>query len=399
MRTSGVLAAVLAVIIMSIGSTSGSVSAAPAASATAVPIRLDLLPDGWRAPGAKTVVAGYARTRETVVLLAGGRRLATARAGRLGRFRLRFAAPAPGRYRLRVAGASGRSAAAGALVVRPLVLDAVGDITFGEQVGPAVLAHGYRYPWRHVAAVLRRADIATGNLETSISDRGLAVSGKLYTFRGPPEAAAGLAFAGLDVATLANNHSRDFGGDALVDTLRRVRSAGVATVGAGRDEAEALRPAVLERGGLRVAILGFSDVNPAGFTATPTSAGTARADPSAIAAAVEQARRRADVVVCFFHWGIELRAEPDARQRALAAACLNAGARLVLGAHPHVFGGLDRPADHALVAWTLGNFVFPSAGRAARTGVLRVLLDVHGVRAARVIPVRIDGFSPVVSGP
>jgi poly-gamma-glutamate synthesis protein (capsule biosynthesis protein) len=115
---------------------------------------------------------------------------------------------------------------------------------------------------------------------------------------------------------------------------------------------------------------------------------------AAITDDVHAALRRADVAVCFFHWGIELHATPTSRQQLFAAACLNAGARLVLGAHPHVLGGLSRPTPRSLVAWTLGNFVFPSSGVTARTAILRVDLDSRGVRAFRFLPVAIDGFRP-----
>jgi poly-gamma-glutamate capsule biosynthesis protein CapA/YwtB (metallophosphatase superfamily) len=319
--------------------------------------------------------------------------LARTTSGALGGFRFLFRAPEPGRYRLSVAAAS-RATSGGILVVRPLVLDAVGDITFGEQVGPAVLHYGGTYPWAAVAGTLRRADITTGNLETSISRAGDAAA-KKYAFRGPPEALPPMrSFAGIDVLTLANNHSVDFGRGALLDTLRFVRAAGMKPIGAGANAAQAHRPAFVDAGGIRVAFLGYSDVNPLGFPAESSSPGTARADLSWIDADVRAARRHADVVVCFFHWGTELHAGPEARQQQFAAACLQAGAQVVLGAHPHVFGSIIRPGSRTLVAWTLGNFVFPASGVTARTGILQVHLDARGVRGYRVLPAQIDGFRP-----
>jgi poly-gamma-glutamate capsule biosynthesis protein CapA/YwtB (metallophosphatase superfamily) len=350
----------------------------------------------WRAPAAPVAVTGFAGAKQHLRLLAAGRLVATTVSGPRGRFTFRFPAPAAGRYRLAVAGPDGRRARAGTLVVRPLVLAAVGDITFGEQVGPAVERHGPGYPWTSVAPILRAADIATGNLEGAVSARGAAVCCKQYTFRGPPAAVRGLAASGFDVLTLANNHSADFGPTALLDTVRLVRAGGIQTIGAGADAYRARRAAIVEAGGLRVAFLGYSDVNPASFSAGAASPGTARADLAQIALDVRAARRRAAVVVCFFHWGVELRADPDSRQRQFASACLNAGAAVVLGAHPHVLGRVIHPSPRTLVAWTLGNFVFPSAGATARSGILRVLIDAHGVRGFAVRAVRIDGFRPVV---
>jgi Bacterial capsule synthesis protein PGA_cap len=364
----------------------------PAAQA-ALPLTVLTHPDTWRATGTAVTVGGFAGANERVVLNADGHPVAAATTGALGRFRLRFVPRSSGRYRL-VVTAPGRRAAAGTVLVRPLVIDAVGDITFGESVGPAAESHGGAFPWVFVAPTLRRADITVGNLETAVSTRGVAAV-KEFTFRGAPELLLPVHhFAGFDVLTLANNHAVDFGRDALLDTVRAVRAAGIEPIGAGANERQARRAAIVEAGGLRVAFLGYSDVNPLGFNATSTAPGTAKADVDAIRADVRAALRRADVAVCFFHWGTELHAAPDARQQQFAAACFNAGAKLVLGAHPHVLGGVSQPTDRSLVAWTLGNFVFPSGALTASTAILHVALGADGVRGFRMMPAHIDGFRP-----
>jgi len=397
MRRVAVGGLVLALFLGGAAATVGALRTPPRSAAgtpsSSLPRVDSSLPD-WAAPGALVRVEGFApASRQVTLRTTAGRTLAATLSGPRGRFRLRFRASDPGRYRLRVA-AAGTAVPAGSLLVRPLVLAAVGDVTLGEQVGPAVEAHGGAYPWTGVARTLRDADVTVGNLETSVSTRGVAAS-KQYAFRGPPQALPAMGrLAGFDVLTLANNHAVDYGPEALLDTIRYVRAAGIQPIGAGANADLARRPAIVEAGGLRVALLGYSDVNPLGFPATAWTPGTARADPAAIAADVRAARHRADVVVCFFHWGVELQPQPDARQRSLASACLAAGAQVVLGAHPHVFGRIERPGRRALVAWTLGNFVFPSSGAPAQTGILEVRLGADGVRGYRVLPVRIDGFRP-----
>ena len=364
-----------------------------AAAAVAASLTVTSKPTAWRAPGVAVTVGGFAGSGARVVLRADGRVVASTTAGKLGRYRLRFAPQSAGRLKL-VVQSAGTFRPAGTLDVRPVSLDAVGDVTFGEDVGPAIAAHGGAYPWAFVGETLRSADITVGNLETAVSTRGVAAV-KQFTFRGPPAALVPMRdAAGFDVLTLANNHTVDFGRDALLDTLKAAHAAGLRTIGAGANDLQARRPAIVEAGGLRVAFLGYSDVNPLGFTATSTSPGTAKANVSAITSDVRAALRRADVAVCFFHWGTELHPRPDARQQQFAAACLNAGATLVLGAHPHVLGGVATPAPHSLVAWTLGNFVFPSGSITARTAILHVALGADGVRGYRLVPVRIDGFRP-----
>jgi poly-gamma-glutamate synthesis protein (capsule biosynthesis protein) len=351
------------------------------------------LPD-WRAIGAPVVVRGYSGANMRLTLRANGKPVAVSVSATDGGYALRFAMARAGRYRLAVQSVE-RTEPVGMLTVRPLLIDAVGDITFGEQVGTAIGQYGGAYPWTYVARTLRAADITIGNLETSVSRRGTPAADKQYRFRGDPNAVKPLAtVAGFDVLTLANNHTVDYGRDALLDTVDSVRAAGIQPIGAGSDDRRARRPAIVEAGGLRVAFLGYSDVNPLGFPAGAGTPGTARADAAAIAADVRSALRRSDIAVCYFHWGTELHAAPDARQQTFADDCLRAGAKVVLGAHPHVLGPVTRPSPSTLVAWSLGNFVFPSSGITAATAILRVQLDGRGVHGYQLLPVRIDGFRP-----
>jgi poly-gamma-glutamate capsule biosynthesis protein CapA/YwtB (metallophosphatase superfamily) len=347
------------------------------------------------APGAPFAVRGWAGRALRVRLLIGGRTVDATTSGSLGGFTLRVTAPRPGRYAVAVT-APGERRKVGTLVVRPLVLAAAGDVTFGDAVAAAIASYGPRYPWLSVAPVLRRADLATANLECAVSTRGLPVPNKSFTFRGPPSALDAAAdFAGLDVLSVANNHSLDYGRSAFFDTLALVRAAGIASVGGGQNLAAARRPAILSAGGLRLAFLGYSDINPPGFTAGSSWPGTAAADPAAIGSYVRAARRRADLVVVWFHWGIELDRYPDGRQRELATAALNAGATVVLGAHPHVLQPIVRPARGRIVAWSLGNFVFPPHSPGTdRTGVLLIKLGAGGVRGHSFRPATIVGGQP-----
>jgi poly-gamma-glutamate synthesis protein (capsule biosynthesis protein) len=290
---------------------------------------------------------------------------------------------------------AGAEPSASALVrSRDVVLDAVGDINLGD--GPAVVmrSRGLRFPWSGVARELRSADVAFGNLECAVSTRGRPVP-KEFNFRARPAAlqvAAG--YAGLDVLNLANNHVGDYGSAALLDTVHWVRRFGMVGVGAGRNLAAARLPRVVERLGLRIAFVGFSDILPAGFAASPRRPGTTFATHARIAADVRSASRRADVVVATFHWGVERSGRPDARQRAFARTALLAGADAVIGAHPHVLQPIER-RGRTVVAYSLGNFVW-SAGSPAtsRTGILKLRLSARGVEGVRFLRARIRSTRP-----
>lgn len=327
------------------------------------------------------------------------RRLDTAVADAAGRFVARVRPRrSRRRYTLRAAAADGRVSAPIVVRSRDVTLAAVGDINLGDGPGLVMSRLGLRFPWIGVARALRRPDIAFGNLECAVSTRGSPVP-KEFNFRGPPAALRVVSrYAGFDVLNLANNHTGDYGTAALLDTVRHVRRFGMAAVGAGRGIASASAPRVVERLGLRVAFVGFSNILPASFFAGRGRAGTQAATPGAIRSSVRRARRRADVVIATFHWGVERATREDARQRAFAAAALDAGATAVIGAHPHVLQPIRR-RGRRLVAYSLGNFVFSAASpRTTRTGILRLRLSARGVEGSRLAPAVIEGTRPRLLG-
>lgn len=302
------------------------------------------------------------------------------------------------RYRLRLVSA-GIVSAPVTVRARDVTLAAFGDANLGDGVATVMAQRGVLWPWGDVGGLLRRADIAFGNLECAISFRGAPVP-KQYTFRGSPAALRRIVrFAGLDVLNLANNHVGDYGSRALLDTVRSVRDAGAVPVGAGATLAAARRPVVVSRFGLRVAFVGFSDIGPGSFAAGPGSPGTSFASMPAISAGVRAARRRADVVVATFHWGVERSTSENARQRGFAQAALKAGATAVIAAHPHVLQPIRRPAGRRLIAYSLGNFVWAAGSPlTSKTGILRLRLSARGVESAGLLPAQIIGTRPRLVG-
>jgi hypothetical protein len=314
--------------------------------------------------------------------------------------RLLRAPPHPQELRIRARGADGRLTSPRRVRVRPLLLAAVGDVNFGDGPGTLIARFGPGYPWTSVGPLISKADLAFANLECSVSLRG-SPQDKKFVFRGRPAAVRAMRrLAGIDVVTLANNHAGDYGDTALLDTLRSVRDAGIVPVGAGADERSAYRPRIIRRLGLRIAFVGFSTILPFEFRALGQDPGTAWGFPARVAAAVRQARRRADVVVTAFHWGIERDTHESAAQRALAQVALRAGATAVIGSHPHVLQPIRALPRRRLVAYSLGNFVFSaSSPTAARTGVLELSLARRGVTGSRLRRATIRAGRPILDAP
>ncbi|MQY05515.1 hypothetical protein ACRB68_35910 [Actinomadura sp. RB68] len=230
-----------------------------------------------------------------------------------------------------------------------------------------------------IAAQLKSADLAMVNLETAVTTGGTPAP-KQFAFRAPPSAFRALRSAGVDVATMANNHGMDYGETGLKDSLEAARKAGFPVVGIGSTAKEAFHAEVLKVNGAKVAFIGatqvLDDELATAWTATDTKAGLASAkDAARLVQAVKDAGVRNDVVIVDLHWGQELNSCATQNQRQLAAQLADAGADAIIGSHAHVLlaGGYLKDK---YVHYGLGNFVFyNSAGKTAQSGVLTLTFD------------------------
>jgi poly-gamma-glutamate capsule biosynthesis protein CapA/YwtB (metallophosphatase superfamily) len=243
----------------------------------------------------------------------------------------------------------------------PVTLTVVGDLMLTRGVPDAAAALA------PMSQRLRRADLTVGNLEMTLSTDGAPTQGD-DSFGAGPGVLRPLERAGFDALSMANNHLGDFGERAMLDTVATLRDSAIAPFGAGRDRAAASRPAYLDAGGTRFALVGFNAI---GETprATPDSAGALSvrmpprtgplvpADLDHVARVVRRADRQADAVVVLPHWGTQYTHEPEPIQRRVARRLVGAGADLVVGGHPHWVQGVETVRGVPVVH-SLGNFVF-----------------------------------------
>jgi len=282
---------------------------------------------------------------------------------------------------------------AAALPAGSVEIDAGGDVTFGGVVGDLIAQRGLGWPWQYVTPVFAHADMSFVNMEGTVSNRG-SPEPKQYTYRGDPAVIPAMAAAGVTVVTVANNHSLDFGPDALIDTVGDLASAGIAPVGGGADDAHAWEPAVVTKKGVRVAFVAATRILPAGWAAGATTPGVASAyDERRLLAAVRGARARSDFVVAAIHWGTEGATDPGLEQVHLAHALIDAGAGLVLGAHPHVLQPVVTYKG-GVIAYSLGNLVFTASGVVQTSMILRVGVQPGGGPVVGRVPIRIESGQP-----
>jgi poly-gamma-glutamate synthesis protein (capsule biosynthesis protein) len=270
-----------------------------------------------------------------------------------------------------------------------LVIHAAGDVSLDPGYISTYSTHGFGYAWSGLGGLFARDDLTIVNVECPVSDRGEQLD-KDFSFHGSPEALPAMERAGVEVASLANNHAYDRGRDALVDSVRNVRRARIEPVGAGRNAHEALSPALFRMKGWKIAVLGFDEVtDPAEEVAGPDKPGTAAGhDFPQMVKAVRAASREADIVAVMIHWGVELDTEPRDYQMAEARRLIEAGADMIFGSHSHRLQPVSILGGHP-VYWSLGNFVWPNfSTEGSTTGVAQVVLTPKG----RLVPTMIPAF-------
>jgi poly-gamma-glutamate synthesis protein (capsule biosynthesis protein) len=276
-----------------------------------------------------------------------------------------------------------------------VTLAAVGDILLARGPAKEASRHGWDHLYAKTARTLRAADIAVGNLECVLGEEGVPVP-KRFSFTAPEAAAVALKRTGFDLLFLANNHTWDRGRLGLAHTMELLGRQGLSWAGAGDSLAAAETATVLERNGLKVAFLSFSDWMPEGYLTVPDRPSIALTEPEEISSSVREARRQADVVIVSFHWGVERSRSPSPRQHRLARLAIDSGADAVLGHHPHVRQPVEwyrgRP-----VFYSLGNFIFDLRNGSFSNGWLTVLrLRKHRVSLDRMGQVEIHECQPRV---
>jgi poly-gamma-glutamate capsule biosynthesis protein CapA/YwtB (metallophosphatase superfamily) len=269
-----------------------------------------------------------------------------------------------------------------------------GDVMLSRFVGRLARAWGDpAFPFRDLAPLLAAADIAFVNLEAPFSDHGNPLEEGMV-FKSEPEMIAGLELAGIDVVSTANNHARDCGSHGVEFTLDWLARHGIAAVGTGRSERDAHTGAVLTRNGVRFGFLAytFNQTNGIHTDLDPRIAGI---DVASLRQDLAGLLARADVAIVSMHAGVEYAARPNRQQIEFARAAINAGARVVVGHHPHVVQRWERIGD-GVVFYSLGNLVFDQSQRVETQhgGLAEIIFRGRTIVHAALLSVDIVATAP-----
>lgn len=241
---------------------------------------------------------------------------------------------------------------------REATLMFVGDIMLSRAIGSRMEKEGdWAYHFLHIAPFLREADFLFGNLESPLSDKGVK-SGSMYSFRANPKSIEGLLYAGFDAVSFANNHSYDYGPEALLDTVNLLKANNIGVAGAGEDYASAHLPFIAWlKDGTELALFAYTNLIPMSLGEEDARPAIAYLDTTKAVSEIAEAKRHADIVIVSLHWGNEYESESNDYQKNIAHALVDAGADFVIGHHPHVIQETEK-YKNGFIAYSLGNFIF-----------------------------------------
>ena len=233
---------------------------------------------------------------------------------------------------------------------------------------------------------MRSCDYMVLNNEFSISNRGKAMKGKAYTFRAPRRNVKLLRQLGVDAVSLANNHVYDYGERAFLDTLSALENNGIKYTGGGKDSKEAKKPVYFQSKGKTIAVIAATRAEK--YILTPAagkhSPGVFRTyDDTQYVRAIRKAKKKADVVIAFVHWGTEYSTKLESAQTSQAKDYINAGADVVVGAHTHCLQGVGYYKGKPIF-YSLGNYWFNE--KTLYTTLLLLTIRKNGSVEARMLP-------------
>ncbi len=272
---------------------------------------------------------------------------------------------------------------------------AVGDILLDRGVRIEIENNGVNYPFEKIRNIISRNDLSFFNLECPLADSsdGFPVN-KRFSFRAEPSYINGLKYAGFNIASVANNHTIDYGKTGFMKTIELLNQSSLYSVGGGENQQQAFHPLLLEKEGETFAFFAVLEFLLEGTTFDENKPYPAFGQIEQLCKLIEEYNTLIDNIVVSFHWGIENSNIPTSLQTEYAHKVIDAGADLVLGHHPHVLQSIETYRNK-LILYSLGNFVFDNSEEIQKQSALFQCKFKNGtVIMPELLPVYIKNNRP-----
>jgi len=285
------------------------------------------------------------------------------------------------------------------------ILIFLGDTMLGRTVSEYIVKNEPEYVWGDTLPILKSADAVIDNLEAVIAKGGKEWKPtKVFYFKSDPKAIDVLKAANITYTANANNHAMDFDREALLEMLDHLDKANIAHSGAGKNLKEAMKPAFLNAGNLKLAVISWTDNEP-GWLAGDDLPGVHylpvnQDSVDIISQQISDAKKKADLVIISAHWGPNMVEYPPKVFQSFAKDLIDAGADIFFGHSSHVFQGVE-VYKGKLILYDTGDFVDDYAVdpilRNDMSFIFKVEVDKSGPKQLELIPVLINGqdFSQV----
>jgi poly-gamma-glutamate synthesis protein (capsule biosynthesis protein) len=276
-----------------------------------------------------------------------------------------------------------------------------GDIMLGRRLEPLIEKNGINYPFESIAKAINAAPVIFGNLEAPLvyeqNVPKLKKHGKKSVYLYAEEnIAQGFKSAGINILSLANNHTLDYGQDAVGQTMEILDHQGIKYGGIRKgDLSLPNEPIIAEHNGVKVGFLCYSRVSSRSAAASPKKYGTIPGTYKVIKRDVKNARPKVDILIVYMHWGLEGR-EVQKRQRVLGRGIIDLGVDMVIGSHTHIFQDIEKYKGK-YIFYGLGNFIFDMRDDLSKNSAfLNVSVEDKKIKSVKITPVYLKDFRPEV---
>lgn len=259
----------------------------------------------------------------------------------------------------------------------PLTFIFTGDVMLGRSVNTRIQKYADpTWPFKNIASLLSEADISIINLESPfITDCRPTDKGMIFC--ADPKSVFGLVYAGVDFASLANNHIGNQGQKGVDETISILTNNGITPIGLGKPVFNTVK-------NVKIALISFSDFP--------------QLDENFMSAQISEAALSADIVIATFHWGWEYQNKPNNRQIFLGHLAIDSGADIVVGHHPH-WVQTDEIYQGKPIYYSLGNLIFDQMwSDETRLGeILKITYKDNILIKKEIFPIKIyDYGQPII---
>jgi len=269
-----------------------------------------------------------------------------------------------------------------------------GDVMLSRVVGQKIEKYNdFSWPFKNIASRMSVADLAVVNLESPMTIGGshLVKTGS-FSFNADPRSVAGLNSAGIDLVSLANNHSLNQGSKGISDTQKILTENQIGFIGAGLNDLTARNAWIKEINQFKFGFLAYA--YPDDYSvATTNTPGIANMDIAKMKADIAKLKKQADIVIILMHAGTEYKNVANSQQKEFAHVAIDAGADLVVGHHPHWVQNIEKYNNKPII-YSLGNLVFDQMwSKETQDGALaEVTWTDKKIDSIEMIPIRIKDY-------